>query len=72
MSAPEQTDQPEPWDTYEKAQGAATEYAKVATSPLSTNDPGLTFAMLAVAAQLRALTFAVDQLGFMYANWCNR
>jgi hypothetical protein len=53
-------DHPEPIGTLPQARAAAEEYARLACTPTSTNDPGLMWATLAVAAELRALTLILE------------
>ncbi len=54
-------DAPLPIGTVDEARAASAEYARLACTPLSTNDPGLMWATLAVAAELRALSLVIQQ-----------
>lgn len=54
------SDRPEPIETLPQARAAAEEYARLANTPMSTNDPGLMWATLAVASELRALTLILE------------
>lgn len=56
----ENQDVPEPIGTLTEARAAAEEYARLACTPMSTNDPGLMWATLAVASELRALTLILE------------
>lgn len=51
---------PEPIGALTEARAAAEEYARLACTPMSTNDPGLMWATLAVASELRALTLILE------------
>lgn len=53
-------DTPEAVGTLVEARNASEEYARLACSPMSTNDPGLMWATLAVAAELRALSYILE------------
>lgn len=52
----------EPPTTVSEARAKADEYVRVVDSPLSTNDPGITYATLALQAELRALALMVEDL----------
>jgi hypothetical protein len=53
-------DTPEPIGTLAEARAASEEYARLGCLPMSTNDPGLMWATLAVAAELRALGLILE------------
>lgn len=57
----EGVDEPLPVGTLGEARKAAEEYARLACTPLSTNDPGLMWATLAVASELRALALLLQE-----------